>query len=130
MIDIGPVVTSTAFFVVIKNVLVVMFTISRNELYRLLTTEKHIPWLERYQRVYLHLDEAFGFPKDKVTEEKMKRTVRRLCGEVRKKWVESHRIEKDFLRNHGDWLEAKIVINIPRATKKTTKTAGIHIILT
>ncbi|XP_046395702.1 uncharacterized protein LOC124162965 [Ischnura elegans] len=101
-----------------------MLTISRHELYKLLMTEKHLPWKERYQRVYLHLNEVFGFPKDNVIEEKMKRTVRRLCGEVRKKWMESHRIEKDFLRYHGDWLDAKIVINIPGTTKTTTKTSG------
>ncbi|XP_046386494.1 uncharacterized protein LOC124156170 [Ischnura elegans] len=38
--------------------------------------------------------------------------------------MESHRIEKDFLRYHGDWLNAKIVINIPGTTKTTTKTSG------
>ena len=72
---------------VLYNVLVVMFTISRHEWYKLLMTEKHLPWLERYQRVYLHLDERFDFLKEIVKEEKMTRTVRRLCGEVRKKWM-------------------------------------------
>ena len=75
--------------------------------------------------MYINVIEALGVSNDdKTIAESVKKSVRRHCGQVRKKWEESHRIGKEFIRNNRAWLDAQLVITIPNTRKRITKTTG------